>query len=214
MKLIALILLCCCSIRAGEFFPVTMNSWVDASDGVVTLWDKENDGNGKYTFSVAEFPWPGSTRKNPVMSIGYNAHAGGAVDYTEWSCMFTIEPFYAPRKGDEYIEIHSPQLWSPNSQRVLRPLSWIIDRNTDRIEGGIHAAKFSFFDQSYTQRIIFSTDGCLHLVNGSQVYVHGAAVGQINCITQIDFSAQKVKRQTLTVIHGIATALSAESDWE
>ena len=243
MRTIALLFLCL-SANAAELFPVTMRSWVDAPNGVVTIYDPK-DGNAPFTLAVAPYVHPGSTRKNHCLSWGYNVNTGGALNGNEWACMFTIEPFYSPVVGVEYLEWHLPQIWSPVSHQMFRPLSFIVDRNTERIEGAIRAAKFSFLDQAGVQRLIIE-NGNVNL-NGSaivfhqpagtpliyglnaarttfhqilrrdthdNVHLYGGVTSTYRVLTDINFSTSQKKYRTVSVIGGVTVDVSTESQWE
>jgi hypothetical protein len=102
----------------------------------------------EFNVAIQGFPNPGDpNRLNQVVRFGWNLGLGGQRDnYTDGALGLEFESHYVPSPGNEFFEHHFAYVNKSNV--VYRPLSWMINKNTDFIEGAIRASKFHWLSGS------------------------------------------------------------------
>lgn len=87
----------------------------------------------KFNFCVGAGVNPGDTRMDQVFRLGWNLGLGGQrVDTYDGALGLEFENHYAPSGTERYFEHHFVYVNSAN--RVYRPMSWFINKNTDNID--------------------------------------------------------------------------------
>jgi hypothetical protein len=109
----------------------------------------------EFNVAIAGFSNPGDlNRMNQVLRFGWNLGLGGQRDDTTDAAMgLEFESHWVPSQGDEFFEHHFAYVNKSNV--VYRPLSWMIDKNTDFIVGEITSSMFhwhSAFDRAEWMR--------------------------------------------------------------
>ena len=94
-------------------------------------------------------------RLNQVVRLGWNLGLGGQRDNpTDGALGLEFESHYVPSPGNEFFEHHFAYVNKSNV--VYRPLSWMINKNTDFIVGHIRSSAFSWLSGSdNTQWMLF-----------------------------------------------------------
>src|SRR5262249_12290221 len=102
----------------------------------------------EFNVAIAGFSNPGDpNRLNQVVRLGWNLGLGGQRDNpTDGALGFEFESHYVPSQGNEFFEHHFAYVNKSNV--VYRPLSWMINKNTDFINGYIRSSKFSWLSGS------------------------------------------------------------------
>lgn len=136
--------------------------WLQASDNPTTLL-KARPTDGIVDFNVLQttFANPVGGRKNQVVNIGWNFAATGSAEVAgEGTAGLSFESFFNPTVGTEYMEAHLIYVpgvtaggYAAGAQR--RPITYIFNRLTNRIEGAITGDLYSFSrDAGGTETII------------------------------------------------------------
>ena len=112
----------------------------------------------EFNVAIAGFQNPADpNRLNQVLRFGWNLGLGGQRnDYTDAALGLEFESHYVPSQGMEFFEHHFAYVNKSNV--VYRPLSWMINKNTDDIEGAINSSKFHWLsgpNGNYVQWMIF-----------------------------------------------------------
>jgi hypothetical protein len=96
----------------------------------------------EFNVAITGFSNPGDpNRMNQVLRFGWNLGLGGQRDDpTDGAIGLEFESHYVPSQSNEFFEHHLAYVNKSNV--VYRPLSWMINKNTDFIEGGITSSKF------------------------------------------------------------------------
>lgn len=86
---------------------------------------------------------PDGSRLNQVFYMGWNmAATGGPFVSGEPALGYAFESNYAPYPGARWMEHHLVFITSAGYQK--RPQTWVFDRTTNAVRGGIYADRFSF----------------------------------------------------------------------
>lgn len=93
---------------------------------------------GVFNWSLVGADNAGSSRDNHVMYWGYNISDGGKIISTEPAIGTGLESFWSPSVGNEYFEYHLITYINVAGD-VFRPLSFIVNRNTDNVQGNVSA---------------------------------------------------------------------------
>ena len=130
------------SIRIGSQAPPQAKLDIQANDQPWAVMQPMDPAAKPFWFQTASFQNSGDARNNEVMSFGWNLGGGGDVmDRSDGALGYQFEGHYAPN-ANRYFEHHFTYVSSAN--RVYRPMSWMINKGTDFIEGQIQSSKFNW----------------------------------------------------------------------
>lgn len=103
---------------------------------IVVKIDTDEPSYGTYNIAQASAVFPGSARKDEILTFGWNTTTIGQENPAEPSIGISIENFYSPSPGDEYSELIMFYSDSPFGVRVF---SFTVNRNTHLVGLGFQA---------------------------------------------------------------------------
>jgi len=131
------------AIRIGAQAPALAKLDIQAADQPWAVLRPADPAAKPFWFHTTSFPNPGDSRNNEVMRFGWNLEgSGGVMDLSDGALGLEFEGHYAP-DANRYFEHHLAYV--NRSGRAYRPLSWMINKGTDFIEGAIQSSKFSWY---------------------------------------------------------------------
>jgi hypothetical protein len=134
------------AIRIGSQAPALARLDIQAADQPWAVLRPADPAAKPFWFHTTSFPNPGDSRNNEVMRFGWNLEgSGGVMDLSDGALGLEFEGHYAP-DANRYFEHHLAYV--NRTGRAYRPISWMINKGTDFIEGAIQSSKFSWYRPS------------------------------------------------------------------
>ena len=140
----------------GRQNSIRLNMLNTNSDGEYPIQIVPDESAAKeFNVAIAGFANPADpNRLNQVVRFGWNLGLGGQNDDpTDGALGLEFESHYVPSQGNEFFEHHLAYVNKSNV--VYRPISWMMNKNTDFIEGSIRSSKFNWLNGAAQQWMVF-----------------------------------------------------------